>query len=195
MHRLALRKFGGSTCFVPVSGANLLFAKKLDMQGVDVRFVYQPPAEVPANWPEGNWCSSLETWVEQRLARAAGTSDLLSNPRVASERLSAALQRDLSDASIRASSVSARIELPAGWERTRPVPEIAQLARGANPVIFVGLDGGDWQLLDEYMAHGSMPNLTRLVQEGASVEVTTEHPPLSPIIWTTMMTGVSPVEH
>ncbi len=194
-HRLGLRRFGGSTCFVPVSGANLVFAKKLDMQSVDVRFAYQPPAEVPASWPEGDWCSSLEAWIEQRLARAAGTSDLLSNPRQASERLSAALQRDLRDASIDASGVSARIELPVGWERTRSVPEIAQLARRANPVIFVGLDGGDWELLDEYMAHGSMPNLSRLVHEGASGEVTTEHPPLSPIIWTTMMTGVSPVEH
>ena len=69
------------------------------------------------------------------------------------------------------------------------------MARDANPVIFVGLDGGDWQLLDQYMARGSMPNLARLVREGASGEVTTEHPPLSPIIWTTMMTGVSPLEH
>ena len=195
MHRIGMRRFGGSTCFVPVSGANLVFAKKLDMQGVDVRFVYQPPAEVPASWPEGDWCSSLETWVEERLARAVGAPDLLSNPREAGERLSAALQRDLSEASIHASSVTARIELPAGWERTRAVPEIARLARAASPVIFVGLDGGDWQLLDEYIAHGSMPNLARLVREGASGEVTTEHPPLSPIVWTTMMTGVSPIEH
>jgi len=34
-----------------------------------------------------------------------------------------------------------------------------------------------------------------LVREGASGEATTDHPPLSPIVWTTMMTGASPVEH
>jgi len=45
------------------------------------------------------------------------------------------------------------------------------------------------------MSRGLMPSLSRLVREGASGTLTTEHPPLSAILWTTMMTGVSPVEH
>ncbi len=40
-----------------------------------------------------------------------------------------------------------------------------------------------------------MPTLARLVREGASGTIATLHPPLSPLIWTTMMTGVSPLEH
>lgn len=76
------------------------------------------------------------------------------------------------------------------------VPEIARRVRGGGrPVIFVGLDGGDWQMLDPYMAKGAMPNLARLVAEGTGGALETLHPPLSPIVWTTMMTGVSPVEH
>ena len=67
--------------------------------------------------------------------------------------------------------------------------------RDARPVIFVGLDGADWQLIDRYTASGAMPNLARLVAEGAGGALETIHPPLSPIVWTTMMTGVSPVEH
>ena len=59
-------------------------------------------------------------------------------------------------------------------------------------MIFVGLDGADWQLLDRYAAAGAMPNLARLVAEGAGGVLETIHPPLSPIVWTSMMTGVSP---
>jgi tetratricopeptide (TPR) repeat protein len=62
-------------------------------------------------------------------------------------------------------------------------------------VLFVGLDGADWQLLDGYMASGTMPNLAALVREGRTGTLRTIHPPLSPLVWTTMMTGVSPLEH
>jgi Flp pilus assembly protein TadD len=71
-----------------------------------------------------------------------------------------------------------------------------QRTTDAHPaVIFIGLDAADWQLLDDYIAKGTMPNLARLVREGASGVLDTVRPPLSPIVWTTMMTGVSPLEH
>jgi Tfp pilus assembly protein PilF len=76
-----------------------------------------------------------------------------------------------------------------------PIPEIVDSARPAPPVIFVGLDGGDWQLLDRYMADGLMPNLAALVEEGAGGELMTQHPPLSPLVWTTMMTGRHALDH
>jgi len=62
-------------------------------------------------------------------------------------------------------------------------------------VLFVGLDGADWELLDGYMASGIMPNLAALAREGQTGTLTTIQPPLSPLVWTTMMTGVSPLEH
>lgn len=62
-------------------------------------------------------------------------------------------------------------------------------------VLFVGLDGADWQLLDRYMAAGAMPNLAALVREGRSGVLRTLQPPLSPLLWTTMMTGRSPLDH
>jgi tetratricopeptide (TPR) repeat protein len=76
-----------------------------------------------------------------------------------------------------------------------PVSDIARRAVPRTPVIFIGLDGADWSLLDAYVARGLMPTLSRLVTEGASGTLQTIHPPLSPLIWTTMMTGVSPLEH
>ena len=62
-------------------------------------------------------------------------------------------------------------------------------------LIVVGLDAADWQLLDTYCADGTMPNLSRLVREGRSGVLRSFQPPLSPLIWTTMMTGVSPLQH
>src|SRR5437588_310275 len=62
-------------------------------------------------------------------------------------------------------------------------------------VLFVGLDGADWELLDGYMSSGVMPNLAALAREGQTGTLTTIQPPLSPLVWTTMMTGVSPLEH
>ena len=65
----------------------------------------------------------------------------------------------------------------------------------SHRVIFVGLDGADWQLLDRFVGDHTMPNLSRLVREGDRRVLRTQHPPLSPLVWTTMMTGVSPLEH
>jgi tetratricopeptide (TPR) repeat protein len=65
----------------------------------------------------------------------------------------------------------------------------------APRVIVVGLDAADWQLLDGYRADGTMPNLARLVREGRSGVLRTIQPAISPLVWTTMMTGTSPLQH
>ena len=75
------------------------------------------------------------------------------------------------------------------------VADIARDVQAGRPVIFLGLDAGDWPLLDDYIARGVMPNLGRLVAEGTSGHLKTLSPALSPLIWTTMMTGNSPLEH
>jgi tetratricopeptide (TPR) repeat protein len=73
---------------------------------------------------------------------------------------------------------------------------IAEAAAPSRPPLWViGLDGADWRYLDSSMAAGAMPELARLVREGRRGVLVTEHPPLSPLLWTTMMTGVSPLEH
>jgi Flp pilus assembly protein TadD len=79
--------------------------------------------------------------------------------------------------------------------QSAPADRTAPAAAPGRPVIFVGLDGADWQLLDDYISAGTMPNLAQLVREGASGVLETIRPPLSPLIWTTMMTGVSPLDH
>ncbi len=90
----------------------------------------------------------------------------------------------------RSTSSSAAPSLNAGTIQT-----IAENSRKTPPVIFLGLDGADWQLLDSYVRDGTMPNLAKLVAEGTSGTLETLHPALSPLIWTTMMTGVDPLTH
>src|ERR1700732_2490684 len=60
--------------------------------------------------------------------------------------------------------------------------ELARAARPGRPVLFVGLDGGDWQLLDGYMADGTMPTLAALARQGRSGVLRTIQPPLSPLV-------------
>ncbi len=62
-------------------------------------------------------------------------------------------------------------------------------------VIWVGLDGLDWEILDRLAAEGKMPNWSRLVAQGYSARLTAFMPILSPIIWTTVATGVGPDVH
>jgi Tfp pilus assembly protein PilF len=165
---------------------------------VRVRFTYEVPAELPADWPNGDWCHSIRERVAASVARwsASVTADeLLDQRRAAGDRAAGAVEADLRGTGAKPASVSARIDLPPGFERVRNVSEVASRARRTPPLIFIGLDGADWQLLDGYMASGVMPNLRRLVTEGAGGVLETEHPPLSPIVWTTMMTGVGPLDH
>ena len=62
-------------------------------------------------------------------------------------------------------------------------------------VMLVGLDGADWRIADPLMAAGSMPNLKRLVDGGVRSNLLSITPMLSPVIWTSMATGVEPARH
>jgi predicted AlkP superfamily phosphohydrolase/phosphomutase len=74
---------------------------------------------------------------------------------------------------------------------TLPAP-----AAGGNPrVIWLALDGLDWDLLDRLSREGRMPNWSRLVSEGYTANLASFFPVLSPVIWTTVATGVGPDVH
>jgi hypothetical protein len=49
-------------------------------------------------------------------------------------------------------------------------------------VLLVGWDAADWKVIQPLMAEGKMPNVQRLVSSGASGQITTLHPPLSPML-------------
>lgn len=64
-----------------------------------------------------------------------------------------------------------------------------------HPVLWLGLDGLDFELLDRLAAEGRMPNWKRLASEGFTARLKSFAPLISPILWTTAATGVSPDVH
>jgi len=63
------------------------------------------------------------------------------------------------------------------------------------PVIWLGLDGLDFELLDRLAGQGRMPNWKRLSAEGYTARLSSDYPLISPMLWTTAATGVAPNIH
>ncbi len=75
----------------------------------------------------------------------------------------------------------------------------AELRRDARSVptrvAVFALDGADWALLRELSIDGRLPNLSALTSGGASASLQTIQPTVSPMIWTTVATGLTPDRH
>jgi predicted AlkP superfamily phosphohydrolase/phosphomutase/tetratricopeptide (TPR) repeat protein len=65
----------------------------------------------------------------------------------------------------------------------------------SRKVLLVGWDAADWKVIHPLMDAGKMPNVQRLVEHGASGQISTLHPPFSPMLWTSIATGKRPFKH
>ncbi len=65
----------------------------------------------------------------------------------------------------------------------------------ARKVLLIGWDAADWKVIHPLLAAGKMPNLQRLAENGVTGQIATLHPPLSPMLWTSIATGKRPFEH
>ena len=81
-----------------------------------------------------------------------------------------------------------------GFDDLTATGEAAAIPRGVK-VLLVGLDGADWKIADPLMAAGRMPNLQSLVRNGVRANLLSITPMLSPVIWTSIATGVEPSRH
>src|SRR5581483_1913845 len=61
--------------------------------------------------------------------------------------------------------------------------------------VIVGFDGMDPDLADRFIKEGRLPNLARLGAEGTFKKLRTTCPAISPVAWSTFMTGVNPGKH
>jgi tetratricopeptide (TPR) repeat protein len=62
-------------------------------------------------------------------------------------------------------------------------------------LLLVGWDAADWKVIDPLLAKGEMPHLARLLAQGVRGNLATIHPPLSPMVWTSIGTGKRPPKH
>ncbi|MBD3367359.1 MAG: hypothetical protein GF405_04160 [Candidatus Eisenbacteria bacterium] len=65
-----------------------------------------------------------------------------------------------------------------------------------SPILLLGIDGAEWSVLEPLLEAGELPNLSRLIENGASGELRSLEPRRrSPVIWATIATGKPPEEH
>lgn len=91
-----------------------------------------------------------------------------------------------------------RVSLEAGDDnalRAEARARLRALSPARGRLVVLGLDGLDWQLVDELAARGLIPNLARVVAQGVQAELEVPPPLISPVIWTTIATGVPPEVH
>jgi predicted AlkP superfamily phosphohydrolase/phosphomutase len=62
-------------------------------------------------------------------------------------------------------------------------------------VLVLGVDGLDPRLLQKFMDEGVLPNFRRMIEAGDYRPLQTTMPPLSPVAWSTFITGMDPGGH
>jgi len=62
-------------------------------------------------------------------------------------------------------------------------------------LIVLGLDGMDPVLVKKYRAKGKLPHLSNIADKGSYHELETTTPPISPVAWSSFMTGCHPAKH
>jgi predicted AlkP superfamily phosphohydrolase/phosphomutase len=77
------------------------------------------------------------------------------------------------------------------WRRRRQALSRASARR----VVVLGLDGLDPTLAERWMAEGHLPNLSALAKNGSFTRLGTTYPAISPVAWSSFMTGVDPARH
>lgn len=64
-----------------------------------------------------------------------------------------------------------------------------------NKVLVIGWDAADWKVIMPLIQEGKMPALQKLMAGGVYGRVKTLDPPLSPMLWTSMATGMHAYKH
>ncbi len=62
-------------------------------------------------------------------------------------------------------------------------------------VFLLGIDGATWKVVDRMIALGLMPNTEKLIREGTRGILNSTIPYLTPVAWSSMLTGVKPSKH
>jgi tetratricopeptide (TPR) repeat protein len=67
--------------------------------------------------------------------------------------------------------------------------------RMAKRVLLIGWDAADWKIMSPMVDDGLMPNLAQLIEQGTIGNLATLDPPLSPMLWTSIGTGMTADKH
>lgn len=84
-----------------------------------------------------------------------------------------------------------------------PIRVLFRVFKGGNPykksridrAVIIGLDGLEPTLVERYMEEGMLPNFSALRKEGGYARLQTTTPAISPVAWSSFMTGSHPAKH
>ncbi len=62
-------------------------------------------------------------------------------------------------------------------------------------VILIGIDGATWDLIDQFINQGLLPNFAKLKQKGSWGVLKSTVPCYSPLAWNSIFSGVNPAKH
>lgn len=75
------------------------------------------------------------------------------------------------------------------------IDETAPSGKAKTKIVIIGLDGGTFTIIDPLIAEGKLPNIARLIEEGARGPLQSVIPPVTGPAWTSFMTGKEPGRH
>lgn len=61
--------------------------------------------------------------------------------------------------------------------------------------LVIGLDAATWRVIDPMIEDGNLPNIAGLIEDGTRGTLSSTVPPMTPLAWTSMATGVNPGKH
>jgi len=65
----------------------------------------------------------------------------------------------------------------------------------ASRIVVIGIDGANFSPIERWSQEGSLPGFRHLKEHGASGELCSTVPPISPTAWTSIFTGTNPGKH
>jgi Type I phosphodiesterase / nucleotide pyrophosphatase len=63
------------------------------------------------------------------------------------------------------------------------------------PVFLIGMDGLEWDVMTPLLEAGRLPHFQAMIDRGVAGGLATFQPTFSPVVWTSMATGVTAAEH
>ncbi|MDA0666895.1 MAG: alkaline phosphatase family protein [Planctomycetota bacterium] len=82
-------------------------------------------------------------------------------------------------------------EAPVTQEDLQPQTQLTE----RPPVVVLGVDGLTWNVMEPLFAQGKLPNLKKLTDAGIAGNLFTDRPTFSPMLWTSIATGVKVPDH
>ncbi|HKY33977.1 MAG TPA: alkaline phosphatase family protein [Candidatus Polarisedimenticolia bacterium] len=183
LYPAAAVEVSGSAPAVTREGARVQASYRLSAQADPSRAGLLPP-RVSRRSDPSRFPGELTGLVESILGEARRGGETLE------ERVQAGLEAaGLSVREIHIAGALAAEPAGSGPETAEPAPTLR------NPIVLIGLDGADWQVIDPLIEAGKLPHLAALKRRSRWGHLRSYEPILSPLLWTTAATGKPPDEH